>query len=360
MTVQTAIARQASGFRDRLALLTSSQRALRIAQGQGLLAILIGLSIAFTVSSPYFFNRNNFLNIAGLVAILGIMAVAETLLVIGGGIDISVGSVVATCSVTLGLLDSDGVNIWLGVALVLLLGAGIGALNGFIVVVMGVDSLVTTLGTYSIFLGLAYVLSGTKTLIISNSHFSFLGAGTLGTLPFPFIVFLVILIVGLFVERFTRIGRAIYAIGGNAEAARNAGIRVDAIRLWLYVLTGLSAGIAGVLVTSELSSSAADVGNSYLLSVITAVILGGASLQGGRGSLVGTFIAVLILGVLANGFALLQWSSFAQSIALGLFLIIAVTFDRRLRELENRRLGARRPDRASDEGSRELDNTRHV
>ena len=149
------------------------------------------------------------------------------------------------------------------------------------------------------------------------------------------------LVAGLFVERFTPFGRSVYAIGGNAEAARNSGIRVDAIRLWIYVLTGLSAGIAGILVTSELSSSAADVGNSYLLSVITAVILGGASLQGGRGSLVGTFVAVLILGVLQNGFALLQWSSFAQSIALGLFLISAVTFDRRLRELEKRRSGTR-------------------
>jgi ribose transport system permease protein len=355
VTIRQEIAEAPGGLRAGLTALTSSQRALRIAQGQGLLAILVGLGVAFTISSPYFFNRNNFLNIAGLVAILGIMAIAETLLVIAGGIDISVGSVVATCSVTLGLLDSDGVNIWVGVVLVLLLGAGIGLLNGFIVVGVGVDSLVTTLGTYSIFLGLAYVLSGTKTLIISNSHFSFLGAGEVATLPFPFIVFIALLIVGLFVERFTRIGRSIYAIGGNAEAARNAGIRVDAIRLWLYILTGLSAGIAGVLVTSELSSSAADVGNSYLLSVITAVILGGASLQGGRGSLVGTLIAVLILGVLQNGFALLQWSSFAQSIALGVFLIIAVTFDRRLRELENRRVGARRAERASEAPAGEAD-----
>jgi ribose transport system permease protein len=347
MMAESKIAQQPTGLTSRLKSIANSQRALRIAQGQGLLVLLIGLCVVFTVSSPYFFNRANFLNIAGLVGILGIMAVAETLLVVAGGIDISLGSVVATCSVTLGLLNSDGVNIWIGVLLMLLLGVGIGALNGFIVVVIGVDSLVTTLGTYSMFLGLAYVISGTKTLIISNSHFSFLGAGSIATLPFPFIVFLVVLLSGLFVERLTRYGRSIYAIGGNAEAARNAGIRVDALRISLYILCGLSAAVAGVLVTSELSSASGDVGNSYLLTVITAVVLGGASLQGGRGSLVGTLISVLILGVLQNGFALLQWSSFAQSIALGIFLISAVTFDKRLRKLENRRLGANRPPQQS-------------
>ena len=316
-----------------------SLRALRFAQRQGLLLLLVLLIVVFTLLSPYFFNTANFLDIGGLMGVLGVMAIAQTLLIVSGGIDISVGSVAGTCAVMIGLIDDAGANVWIGVLAALGIGAGIGLLNGVITVGLGVDPLVTTLGTYSIFQGLAYVISGTQTLIIDSSSFAFLGSGTIAHLPFSLFLFIVVLAIGIFVERLTRFGRAIYVIGGNIEAARNSGLRIHAIRLVLYVVSGLSGAVAGILVTSQLSSSSPQIGISYLLAVITAVILGGASLRGGRGSLIGTLIAVAILGVLQNGFALLQVSSFAQSIVLGMFLISAVLFDQRLRIMEQRRQG---------------------
>jgi ribose transport system permease protein len=308
-----------------------SSRLLRHARGQGLLGLLIVLIITFSIASPYFLNLNNFLDIGAVVGILGIMAVAQTLLMISGGIDISLGSCAATSAVTLVIVQQAGASIWVGAGVALLIGAGIGALNGTITVFFGVDPLVTTLGTYSIFQGLAYVIAESRTLIFNSDSFSFLGTGSIGSVPFPLVLFALVFIVGLFVERMTRFGRSIYAIGGNFEAARNSGIRVNSIRFVLYVASGISGAIAGILVTSQLSSAAPQIGSAYLLAVITAVILGGASLKGGRGSLVGTLIAVAILGVLQNGFALLQWSSFAQSIVLGVFLIVAVLLDQRLR-----------------------------
>lgn len=312
----------------------TGRRALELAKGarsQGLLLILLLLIITFSVASPFFLRLNNFLDMGSVAGILGIMAVAQTLLLISGGIDISLGSVAAVSAITLVIIHQAGVDIWLATLVAFFVGVGIGALNGLISVGLDIDPLVTTLGTLSIFQGLAFVLSGTRTMIIDSESFAFIGRGELLGVPMPLVIFLVVFVVGLFIEKRTTIGRSIYAIGGNIEAARNSGIRVDTIRVALFITSGISGAVAGILVTSQLSSAAPQIGQSYLLAVITMVILGGTSLRGGRGSLVGTFIAVAILAVLQNGFALLQWSAFAQSIVLGTFLIIAVAVDQRAR-----------------------------
>jgi len=263
----------------------------------------------------------------GTFAVLGIMAITQTFLVISKGIDISIGSVAAVAGVLLGFFYSNGVNIWIASALALVAGIGIGLLNAYLVVRLNLDPLVATLGAYSVFLGLAFVISGTKTLVISDSAFNFLGAGSILGIPCTLVIFIVIFAVAVFVERRTTVGRAIYAIGGNDEAARLSGIRVKRIRTYLYAFSGLSAAVAGVLLASQLGTSSPNVGSTYLLSVVTAVVLGGSSLDGGRGSLFGTLLAVAILGVLQNGFALLAFSSFAQQIVLGALLIAAVGMD---------------------------------
>lgn len=305
---------------------------LAAAREQGLLLLLVVLIALFGfAASPFFLRVNNFLDMGSVMGILGIMAVAETLLIVSGGIDISLGSNAAMSAVTMAIAYQSGVPIWVAAGLALLVGTAIGVVNGLVTVVGGIDPLVTTLGTLSIFQGLAFTVAGTRTMIIDAEGFEFLGRGDLLGVPVPLVVFAVVFAVGLFVERMTRVGRAIYAVGGNLEAARNSGLRVDRIRILLYVVTGMSGAVAGIIVASQLSSASPQIGSSYLLSVITAVILGGASLRGGRGSLVGTLVAIAILGVLQNGFALLQWSAFAQSIVLGVFLIAAVLLDQRLR-----------------------------
>lgn len=309
------------------------ERLFRLLRGQGLLLVLIGLIIFFDAKSGFFLTASNIEVIATTAAGLGIMAVAQTMLVVAGGIDISVGGVVAVCSVVLGLCDQNGLNIW--VALLLTLGAGalVGAANGLIIIRLGVDPLVTTLGTLSITQGLGYVISSTNTLVLQHTDYLTLGTGHLAGLPIPVVLFIVVFAGGLATERVTPMGRKIYAIGGNLEAARLSGLRIDRIRWTLYVLSGISAALAGAIITSQLGTSSPQIGTTFLLSVITAVILGGASLQGGRGSVVGTTVAIAILGVLQNGFGILRVSSYTQQIVLGALLIVAVLVDQTGRRL---------------------------
>jgi ribose transport system permease protein len=286
------------------------------------------------VSSPYFMNKYNLLTAASVVSILGIMAVTETLLVISAEIDISIGGVMALVSVIVGLLVGHGLNIWLAAAVGMVAAAGVGAINGIITVFFKINSLVTTLGTFSIATGLAYVLSGTTTVQISGGGFGFLGSGYIFSVPSTVYFFLAIWLVGAYIARYTTLGRHIYATGDNIDAADRSGIRPNKIRMGLFIFNSLAAGFAGLVVTSELVSSAPQIGDPYLLAVVTAVILGGASLTGGRGRLSGTLLAVAILGVVQNGFALLEFSSYLQNLVTGCLLIMAVLVDQFVRRAE--------------------------
>jgi ribose transport system permease protein len=310
------------------------RRLATIIQGQGLIAMALLIAVYFGLSSPFFFTTDNVLIIGATAAPLGIMALAETFLILSGGIDVSVGSVVAITTVTAGLLMQGGTEFWPAAGLAVLVGAGVGAINAILVVVLTVNPFIATLGTLSVFQGLAFAVTGGKTIVVDDPTLAFVGIGTLFGLPVPFIVFIVAFIAAVVFERLTRWGRTVYAIGGNAEAARLSGLRVKSTRAALYILSGTSGGVAGVLILGQLSAASPQVGATFLLSVVTAVILGGASLSGGKGTVVGTVVAVAILGMLNNGFALLGSSSAAQQIALGVALIFAVLLEqvgRRLR-----------------------------
>ncbi len=314
--------------------LARRRRFLQRVQQQGLGLVLIIVVCIMWASSPYFMNRYNLLTAASVVSILGIMAVTETLLVIAAEIDISIGGVMALVSVVVGLLVGHGLNIWLAAALGMVVAAIVGAINGIITVFFKINSLVTTLGTFSIATGLAYVLSGTTTVQISGSGFQFLGSGNIFSVPSTVYFFVAIWLVGAFIARFTTLGRHIYATGDNIDAADRSGIRPNKIRIGLFVFNSLAAGFAGLVVTSELVSSAPQIGDPYLLAVVTAVILGGSSLTGGRGRLSGTLLAVAILGVVQNGFALLEFSSYLQNLVTGCLLILAVLVDQFVRRAE--------------------------
>jgi ribose transport system permease protein len=308
----------------------------RLLLGQSLVLILLILIVYFSFASPFFLQVDNLLNILASAAALGVMAATQTYLVIARGFDVSVGSVVAMTGVIIGLTVRAGSSVWLGVLLALVVAVAIGALNGFISIRLGVNPLITTLGTLSIFSGLAYIISGGQTLLVGDEAFAVIGSGYVGRVPATVFVLLLVFAVAFFVERYTRVGRNFYAIGSNPEAARLSGIAVDRLSFTLYVVSGLSAGVAGVIVTSQLAAGSPQVGASYLLSVVTAVVLGGTSLAGGRGSTLGTLLAVIILGVLQNGFALMQLSAYVQTTALGVALILAVLLDQTIRALEDK------------------------
>jgi ribose transport system permease protein len=329
-----AVTQEADSARRREAQLARRRQLAQRVRGQGLLIVLIGVFIWIWIESPYFLTVNNLSTAAGVVSVLGIMAVAETMVIIMGEIDVSIGSVMALTSVVIGLLASDGFNPWVASLVALLLAAGVGLVNGTLVVWFKINSLVVTLGMYSIALGFAYVLSNSSTVFIGGSGFENLGSGQIGSVPVQFFIFLGVWVVAYAMLRLTALGRHIYAVGNNYEAAVRAGIRADTLRIGLFVTISLSAALAGIIVTSELSSAAPQIGDPYLLSVITAAILGGASLAGGRGTLVGTLIAVGILGVLQNAFALLSLSVYTQYIVLGSLLILAVLTDQLARRVE--------------------------
>jgi ribose transport system permease protein len=277
---------------------------------------------------------DNLFTAASVVSILGIMAVAQTLLIIGGEIDISIGSVMAVTSVVIGWLVGHHWNVWLAVAVSVLLAIVVGCVNGALTVWLKINSLVVTLGMYSIVLGVAYVLSDSTTVMIDGSGFGWLGSSQVWKIPITVFVFLGVWVLGQVVLKYTALGRHVYAVGDNYDAASRAGIRADGLRVGLFIAVSLSACLAGIIVTSQLASGAPQIGDSYLLSVVTAVILGGASLAGGRGTLWGTLMAVAILGVVQNGFALLQYSVYTEYIVQGGLLIFAVLVDQLARRAE--------------------------
>lgn len=299
-----------------------------ILRSQGLLLMLILMIIFFRFQSPeYFLTFDNAITILVGATALGIMASAQTPLIISGGIDVSVGSVVALTTVMVGKLLATGLASWLVVLIAIVIGTSIGLLNGFIVVQLGVNPFITTLGTMSFFSGLSYILSAGQTVSIRDPLFDWFLYTKVLKIPVLVIIVVFVIALAYFVERKTVIGRNIFAIGGNREAARLSGISTKMLPLGLYMVSSLSAAIAGVVLVSQLGSASPQLGTSYLLSVVTAVILGGTSLAGGRGSVAGTAIAVGILATLSNGFAQMQLPSYGQTTALGAALIIAVLVD---------------------------------
>ena len=289
-----------------------------------LLGFLILLTIFFTVTSEYFLDVDNFKNIFVALAVTGVVCVPGTMLMIAGQVDLSVGSAAAVSGMILGnVVNSYGIAN--GLLAVLIFGLVIGAVNGFFVTVIGVNSLITTLGTLAPLYGIALLIGNGQTLMMKN--FEWLGTAQPAGIPLPIIIFFVIAVVGIVVLRRTRFGRSLYAIGSNPNAARVVGIRSNRILFATFVLSGLSSALAGAILCSQLSAGDPNAARGLELEVITAIVLGGASLAGGRGTMWGTIIGLTTIGVLNNGLILLDVPTFWQRVAQGLMLILAVSFD---------------------------------
>jgi ribose transport system permease protein len=304
-----------------------SRRALlgRIPDTAPLFVLLIGLGVFFSIRSEFFLNYDNFLNILTAAAITGIIAAPATLLLVAGQFDLSVGSALTFTGVVMAKVAEDG-SLLLAIVAAVLAGVGIGMLNGFLVTVIRVNPLITTLGTLAAFAGLARVLSDGQTLPVQ--HFGGLGtARPLLDIPLPVIVFAGVVAAFYVAMRYTVFGRSMYAIGANPVAARLAGIRTGRLIFAGFVLSGLFVALAALINVSQLSAASTQAGNGLELSVITAVVLGGASLAGGRGTIIGTLFGLLVIAVLNNGLTLLNVNSFWQDVARGALLIFAVSFD---------------------------------
>jgi ribose transport system permease protein len=290
---------------------------------------LIILCVVMTILSPYFLTFNNLFNVGTQIAVIAILALGQTFVIVSGGIDLSVGSVLGLAGIVFGWATAVA-NLPLPVALALGIGSGAlaGLVNGMLITLGNLPPFIATLAMLSAASGLALVISDGQPLSPIPQVILSLGSGDLfGFLPLPVIVMLVMWALTVGILRSTYSGRCMYAIGGNEEAARLSGISVSRQKLIIYTLSGLFAGIAGILLTARLASGDPQAGFTYELDAIAAVVIGGASLSGGVGNASGTLIGALILGVLRNGLNLLNVSAFWQQVIIGAVIALAVMTD---------------------------------
>jgi ribose transport system permease protein len=299
-------------------------RRRQVPETAALIFVLLVLGIFFSISSEFFLNYDNFVNILTAAAVTGIIAAPATMLLIAGQFDLSVGSAAAFCGAVLASLALHN-DIYFATFIAVLAGIGIGMTNGFLVTVVGINALITTLGTLAVFRGLTQVVTDGQTMGIEQ--FSWATSRPLFDIPLPVFIFAGVALAFWFMSRYTVLGRSMYAIGANPVAARLNGIRSKRVIFIGFVLSGLCVAIGGLILASQLGAASPQAANGLELSVVTAVILGGASLAGGRGSIVGTMLGLLIIGTLNNGLVLLNVSSFWQTVAQGALLIFAVSFD---------------------------------
>ncbi len=295
----------------------------------GLWAFLLVLIALFAVTTQGFFTPNNALNVIRQMSILAIAAFGSSFVIFSGGLDLSVGSNAALSGVVAAMVARD-TGAFLPVEFSWLVGVFVGAtvgiINGLIIVRFKISPIITTLGTLTIARGLALLLTGGVSLFGVPNSFQGLGRGFVvpGVLANPVAIMFILLIVGSLVLQRTSFGLYVYSVGGNEEAARLSGVPVNRVKLMVYLIGGATAGLAGVVLASRLGSGQAAGSQGLELDVITAIVLGGASISGGSGSMIGTFVGVLIISILENGMTLANIDPFYQQIVKGMALLLAV------------------------------------
>ena len=319
MTIETTVAAVTrKGGQDRVKV--------RLAQYGIYLALLL-LVLFFTVASDVFLTSANLLNVLRQVSIIGICAVGLTFVLLTGGIDLSVGSVIGVSGMTCATLVAAGFPVVLAVAAALAFGFFAGLLAGFVINEAGIPPLITTLGLMTTFRGVSYIIGGGLPVYGVPDGLKALGQGYVLGIPVPVILMGVTLSLGHVVLTYTRFGREVYGVGGNEEAARLSGVSVKGLKYKVYALSGSLAAFAGIVLMARVNSGQPKGGEGYELDIITAVVLGGVSIFGGVGRLSGVLAGVLIMGVLANGMILLNIDEYVQWVVKGAVLLAAVALD---------------------------------
>ncbi|MEV5029470.1 ABC transporter permease [Paenibacillus sp. LPE1-1-1.1] len=299
-------------------------------QKLGPLIGLLIITVILIIASPNFLTVNNILNVFRQVSINALIAFGMTFVILTGGIDLSVGATLALSgALTAGLLNG-GMDPLTAIIIGLVAGGVMGAINGLLITKTKIAPFIATLATMTIYRGLALVYTDGRPITGFESElFTLVGGGYFFGVPVPVIITIIIFAVLFFILRKTTFGRNIYAIGGNEEASLLSGIKTGRFKIYVYALTGLLSSLAGIILTSRLNSAQANAGTGYELDAIAAVVLGGTSLSGGKGWIVGTLVGALIIGVLNNGLNLLGVSSFYQQVVKGMVILLAVLLDRK-------------------------------
>jgi erythritol transport system permease protein len=314
---------------------------------------LAAVFIFFAFFAPNFLTTANLILMSKHVALNAFLAMGMTFVIITGGIDLSVGSIVGLCGMVVGGLIMHGVDLPFGytvffnlyeiIVMTLAVGVGIGVINGLLITKLNVAPFIATLGTLYIARGLALLSSDGQTrpnlvgkIEYGSTNFGFLGAGRILGLPVSIWLLVFLALAAAYFAQFIPMGRHIFAVGGNERAARMSGIRVDRVKLFVYMFSGFCAAIAGLVVSSELMAAHPATGNSFELNAIAAAVLGGTSMSGGRGTIGGTIVGAFVIGILSDGLVMMGVSSFWQMVIKGLVIIFAVVIDQAQRRLQQR------------------------
>lgn len=295
--------------------------------------VLLVTSVVISILEPRFLTTGNLVTILRQTSINAVIATGMTFVILVGGIDLSVGSVLGFTGAIAATMISGGTNIVVVILTVLILGTFIGLVNGTLITVGRLQPFIATLGTVTLLRGLLLVLSQGKPIgtgtTAGSGLFNAIGRGFLGPVPIPVFLMLAIFLIAYYILNHTRIGRYIYSTGSNEEATMYSGIKTNRVKLFVYAASGMMASIAGILITARLGSAQPTAGAGYELDAIAAVVLGGTSMAGGIGTITGTAIGALIIGVLSNALNIMQVSSYYQDVAKGIVILIAVLMDRK-------------------------------
>jgi len=292
------------------------------------LMILIGLLILFTFISPNFMTLYNLRILVRQVSFAAISAVGIMFVMIGGGIDLSIGSQIIFTNIVLAIMMADwNIPPAVAIPLCLLMGLVLGLINGVLVIKLTIHPLIVTLGTAQIFKGLGYIVANSRNIMGFPDSFRFFGQGYIGPVPVPVILMIIIAVIGSFVLTRTYFGRYIFALGGNEEAARLAGVNITRVKVILFGLCGLISAVTSVLLLSRVFAGQVSTGQGIEFDCLTAALLGGVSFKGGEGTVFGLITGILIIGVLNNAMQLASFPDFSQNVVKGAVLLLAVGFD---------------------------------
>jgi len=290
---------------------------------KSLIGLLI-LCMVISIIAPRFLTFGNLKNVFTQVSVNAVIAIGMSFVILTGGIDLSVGSILAVSgAAAAGIMSSSG-NVFLAIIVALAIGTIIGLINGVLVSKGRIQAFIVTLATMTIFRGVTYVFTNGTPISGLGQNFSSIGNKMILGLPIPVVLMVIVFGIALYILSQTRYGRYVYALGGNEDSARLSGINTDKIKTLVYVISGAAAALSGIIVTSRIGSASPNAGVGFELDAIAAVVVGGTSLAGGEGSVVGTIIGALIIGVLNNGLNLINVSPFYQAIVKGLVILLAV------------------------------------
>ncbi|MDY3249357.1 MAG: ABC transporter permease [Candidatus Choladocola sp.] len=292
-----------------------------------LVGVVLLLCVVWTIMNPQFMSVNNITNILRQASYTAIAAVGMTMVIVIGEIDLSAGSVVCASGLAGAMVCKNTGNVILAVLAALAVGFGVGFVNGALCAYGKLPGFIATLASMTVLRGLAYIITGGNSVVWSNEAFTKIGTGYIGIVPIPVIIMVVVIIFGYILTSKLKFGRYIYAVGGNSDASRYSGIAVEKVKIIVYMIMGTLTAIAGLIITARLGSGQPSAGQNFEMDCITAAVVGGTSMSGGRGKVFGTIVGVLLLTVLTNGMTLVGINTYWQQVLKGIIIVVSVLAD---------------------------------